>query len=736
MVQTFWALLAPVRFFSVIMFPKRFLALTLFAALAVMPPCVLRAQWVQTNGPGIVRAGNLGNLAIDSNGSVFIGGDRGLFQSIDVGDTFHLVSRNASGVIFSRFVFNSTGDIFSFISGSSEDGIYMSTNQGENWTPSGLTDSAILDLEIDPQGLIFAATQSGEVLRSSTDGNSWEQVSSGLPGNPIRRLIIGMGGSLFATTDSNAFRSTDDGQSWTALNLCLPNEALIAFAVGIGGDVFAITQSVVDLGGESPAITSILSRSSDSGASWTRDTTALPFTTAGLQVDKYNQLYAISGSLRSTDKGVTWTSYSILGSQVGTIAFSTQGISFASTDSGSARSTDGGDHWEFFTTAGLPDLWINTLSASSNGVLFAGTEDGAFRSLDDGRTWEQDDSGLIGFPGMSGGAMYVQSLVMDNANRIFAGTERGVFRSTNEGSSWTQINVGLTDSEIYAVAVSNKGYSFAGASYGGLFRSSDGGDTWTGPDTSINRYIYAIVSDPSGNIYAGSNEGVFSSTDNGKTWTQGLSSVVNVTALTVGRNGFVYAGSDVPYRSTDHGISWATIDNGFPGLNSVLSLAADSIGNIYVGTEDQGAFLSSDNGDTWTTINSGLPDFDVIALAVNSHGLLFAGTFAGGVYRSVLSSSVNSKPEPLSSMLQSFPNPFSQSTEISFTSQAAGYAEISIVNMLGVEVARLFSGELGAGEHTWMWGKPTGLPELPDGTYECLVRMNGQVETLPVVLIR
>jgi hypothetical protein len=53
--------------------------------------------------------------------------------------------------------------------------------------------------------------------------------------------------------------------------------------------------------------------------------------------------------------------------------------------------------------------------------------------------------------------------------------------------------------------------------------------------------------------------------------------------------------------------------------------------------------------------------------------------------------------------------------------------------MLGVEVARLFSGELGAGEHSFPWSNPTGLP---DGTYECLVRMNGQVETLPVVLMR
>jgi hypothetical protein len=83
--------------------------------------------------------------------------------------------------------------------------------------------------------------------------------------------------------------------------------------------------------------------------------------------------------------------------------------------------------------------------------------------------------------------------------------------------------------------------------------------------------------------------------------------------------------------------------------------------------------------------------------------------------------------------LQIYPNPFSQSTEIAFTSQAAGYTEVSIVSMLGVEVARPFSGDLGAGEHTFMWSKPTGLP---DGTYQCLVRMNGQVETLPVVLMR
>ncbi len=82
---------------------------------------------------------------------------------------------------------------------------------------------------------------------------------------------------------------------------------------------------------------------------------------------------------------------------------------------------------------------------------------------------------------------------------------------------------------------------------------------------------------------------------------------------------------------------------------------------------------------------------------------------------------------------KSHPNPFSQSTQITFTSPTSGYAEASIVNMLGVEVARLFSGELGAGEHNFSWSNPAGLQ---DGVYECLVRMNGQVQTLPVVLMR
>jgi hypothetical protein len=70
---------------------------------------------------------------------------------------------------------------------------------------------------------------------------------------------------------------------------------------------------------------------------------------------------------------------------------------------------------------------------------------------------------------------------------------------------------------------------------------------------------------------------------------------------------------------------------------------------------------------------------------------------------------------------------------ISFTPDASGYAEVSIVNLLGVEVARLFAGELGAGEHTFTWDASAGATT---GIYECLIRMNGRVEKMPVMLLR
>jgi flagellar hook assembly protein FlgD len=81
------------------------------------------------------------------------------------------------------------------------------------------------------------------------------------------------------------------------------------------------------------------------------------------------------------------------------------------------------------------------------------------------------------------------------------------------------------------------------------------------------------------------------------------------------------------------------------------------------------------------------------------------------------------------STAQAFPNPFPDRTTITISPTESGTARVSVVNQLGQEVAKLYDGNLSAGQHSFTWD----ASGVAAGTYECLIRLNGQVETVPVV---
>jgi flagellar hook assembly protein FlgD len=76
-----------------------------------------------------------------------------------------------------------------------------------------------------------------------------------------------------------------------------------------------------------------------------------------------------------------------------------------------------------------------------------------------------------------------------------------------------------------------------------------------------------------------------------------------------------------------------------------------------------------------------------------------------------------------SSEAQAYPNPLTHSTTIRFTTPERGFAQITIVNLLGEQVAKIFEGELEAGEHSFEWdaNRMSGHPAAA-GTYFCLIR--------------
>ena len=238
-------------------------------------------------------------------------------------------------------------------------------------------------------------------------------------------------------------------------------------------------------------------------------------------------------------------------------------------------------------------------------------------------------------------------------------------------------------------------------------------------------------------IYAETSVGIGVSLDIGLSWDQ---DTLLHNVFPVAKNGsLLFGNGDGFYRSFDGGVTWNRMDISVfeAGIASVLvvqnhvfasPVIYDSVNGYVAGHPD--VYSSSDNGTTW--ISTGL--FRTAQSLLTDGINIFAGTDSS-VYRRPLSdfgiSSV-AQPPVGNSELQIFPNPLSQSTTISFTPETSGYAGVSIVNPLGVEIAHLFSGELGIGNHSVIWN-PVGVAA---GMYECLVRMNGHVETLPLILTR
>jgi hypothetical protein len=112
---------------------------------------------------------------------------------------------------------------------------------------------------------------------------------------------------------------------------------------------------------------------------------------------------------------------------------------------------------------------------------------------------------------------------------------------------------------------------------------------------------------------------------------------------------------------------------------------------------------------------------------------LYVGTTSAGVWSRPLSDFTTlSISEPASLFQQSivvYPNPCTSSSTIIFSCAASGAGEVTIVNLLGAEVARIYEGELSAGEHSFTWDASGAVP----GMYECVVNINGNMQRVAIM---
>jgi photosystem II stability/assembly factor-like uncharacterized protein len=187
-------------------------------------------------------------------------------------------------------------------------------------------------------------------------------------------------------------------------------------------------------------------------------------------------------------------------------------------------------------------VWLGT--GEANSVRSSSFGDGVYRSDDAGATWRH--------MGLEGSRHVGRILVHPgNPDVVFVAAlgslwgpnpERGLYRTTDGGANWTRV-LGVSDHTgvvevrmdprdsdvLFAAAFQRERRQWSmlgGGPEGGLFRSDDGGDSWTRvgggfPTGPVGRIGIAFCAGSPGTLYAsavGPEGGIFRSDDGGATW--------------------------------------------------------------------------------------------------------------------------------------------------------------------------------------------------------------------------
>lgn len=281
-------------------------------------------------------------------------------------------------------------------------------------------------------------------------------------------------------------------------------------------------------------------------------------------------------------------------------------------------SRDRGETWDVLPAAphhadsrGLDAVWfVAPGPASLPGRLYAGIEPaGLFVSDDDGATWSA--SSLNEHPTAAtwqpaGGALALHSIELDpsDRDRIWCAVSAGgVYRTTDGGATWTAINTevragfqpGPTPPSGQCVhklrvhpALPDRLYQ---QNHCGTYRSDDGGDSWIEITADLpTDYGYVLALDASDPDVA------FVIPEE--------SSHMRTTAQRKLR----------VYRTRDAGTTWQPLSEGLPRENAYVSLLregmdADSLrpAGVYFGTSSGHVFASNDAGEHWRLIAEWLP---------------------------------------------------------------------------------------------------------------------------------
>jgi photosystem II stability/assembly factor-like uncharacterized protein len=366
-----------------------------------------------------------------------------------------------------------------------------------------------------------------------------------------------------------------------------------------------------------------------------------------------NSVASTWSSTPRSSPGISWRN---LGPDRGGRSITTTGVKgrpdegyFGAVGGGLWKTIDSGENWSPVTDFQISSASVGAVAVSETDpdLVFIGTGetcirgnilpgDGVYRSRDAGETWER-----VGFHNSHGiskirihptnpDIIYVASFGKYSA----PSEERGVFKSTDGGDTWERVlyrndETGAIDIVIdrnnpdilYAALwqAYRKEYQMSSGGPGsGMFKSTDGGDTWEemtrnpgmpqeGLVGRIGLAVSGANSDRVWALFENDNGGLFRSDNAGVTWElinddrairQRAFYYTHVFADPMDED-VVYMQNTSFFRSTDGGETYESINNGTHGDFHDMWIDPDDPTHLLVANDGGGA-VSANTGENWT----------------------------------------------------------------------------------------------------------------------------------------
>lgn len=495
----------------------------------------------------------------------------------------------------------------------------ISTTSGTTWTDLGIAAAATVnDIAIAPGGAkeIFLATSRNGVFYSNDSGKTFTNKITGLPAETISNIAVSpnylVDHTVFCTSRTlSVFKSTDSGSSWTLY----PSGAAITGQASVGKEFIdlQISNNYATDGTVFLAAFDGLFRSTTAGDTWSQLQTRTYLTTGlalstGFMTDHHviASNYASGGLYASADGGATWTRAVNGWNYPKTSPHSFFDVDFVSNHVGPPMAvavqnysaigftSDFGASWDMKRIPDMPDVTAGRVYPTVIGlssafdtdqVIYLGTrKHGIIQSLDGAQTWRAKR----GVPTN----VLITSLVVSpnyaNDHTAFSATLGGqVWRTINGGDNWSRVGstsiltrAGNNFNKFTWVAMSPNfaiDHLVLVGTNKGVYRSLNGGDTWTpigaseiGPLTVIRqiefspnfaedqtvfvtvrgRGMYRVLLDPAANVASLQNIGMPLLAANAEFTEFRVSPNFKVDATLLG------ASEGAVYRSTDAGLTW------------------------------------------------------------------------------------------------------------------------------------------------------------------------------------